>query len=256
MGRSGSVRVRLRGLGLLALLPLAVLSACTSARRAPAPKVIERGIASWYGPDFHGRTTASGERYDMYAMTAAHRTLPFGTVLEVRNLDNGKSCRVRVNDRGPFVRGRVVDLSLAAARAIDMVGPGTARVELAVVSAALPVPLPPLEPAPVVAAAPAVTPEPVPVEAPAPAPVPEPIVVEVPVPDAPLYTVQVGAFRERERAMTQRDLLAARFDDVVVRSDGTWNRVQVGTFEDRSAADRRRRELERLGWTALVVTVR
>ena len=74
--------------------------------------------------------TASGERYDMHAATAAHRTLPFGTVLEVHNLDNGLATRVRINDRGPFKKDRIVDLSLSAARAIGMVGPGTARVEL------------------------------------------------------------------------------------------------------------------------------
>lgn len=94
------------------------------------PSTLERGVASWYGPGFHGRMTASGERYDMHALTAAHRTLPFGTVLEVRNLDNGLSTEVRINDRGPFKKNRIVDLSLTAAHAIGMVGPGTARVEL------------------------------------------------------------------------------------------------------------------------------
>ena len=88
------------------------------------------GIASWYGDPFHGERTSSGEVYDMNAMTAAHRTLPFQTVVRVHNLDNGKRVQVRVNDRGPFVKGRIVDLSRAAAREIDMVGPGTARVRL------------------------------------------------------------------------------------------------------------------------------
>ena len=88
------------------------------------------GIASWYGDPFHGQRTSNGEVYDMDAMTAAHRTLPFQTVVRVHNLDNGKEVQVRVNDRGPFVKGRIVDLSRAAAREIDMVGPGTARVRL------------------------------------------------------------------------------------------------------------------------------
>lgn len=88
------------------------------------------GIASWYGDPFHGERTSNGEVYDMHAMTAAHRTLPFQTVVRVHNLDNGKKTRVRVNDRGPFVKGRIIDLSRAAAQRIDMVRPGTARVRL------------------------------------------------------------------------------------------------------------------------------
>jgi rare lipoprotein A len=95
----------------------------------------ERGFASWYGPGFHGKTTANGETYDMDELTAAHQTLPFETVVEVRNRDNGKRVRVRITDRGPFVRGRIIDLSRRAAREIDMLGPGTARVELRVVNA-------------------------------------------------------------------------------------------------------------------------
>lgn len=88
------------------------------------------GIASWYGDPFHGERTSSGEVYDMHSMTAAHRTLPFRTVVRVHNLDNGTNVHVRVNDRGPFVKGRIIDLSRAAAEEIDMVRPGTARVRL------------------------------------------------------------------------------------------------------------------------------
>jgi len=91
------------------------------------------GTASFYGPGFHGKKTASGERFDMYGLSAAHRTLPFGTVLRVTNLANGKTVEVRVNDRGPFKRGRVLDLSVGAARRLDMVGTGTARVRCEVV---------------------------------------------------------------------------------------------------------------------------
>ena len=90
----------------------------------------EIGIASWYGHPYHGRPAANGEIYDMEQFTAAHRTLPFGTLVHVVNLDNSKSVDVRINDRGPFVGDRIIDLSHAAARAIDMIGPGTARVRV------------------------------------------------------------------------------------------------------------------------------
>jgi rare lipoprotein A len=91
------------------------------------------GIASYYSEEFNGRATASGEIFDMYELTAAHRTLPFGTILNVVNLDNGKEVQVRVNDRGPFVDDRVIDLSLGAAKEIDMIATGTARVAIEVV---------------------------------------------------------------------------------------------------------------------------
>jgi len=90
----------------------------------------QRGIASWYGKDFHGKKTSNGEIYNMYAMTAAHKTLPLGTFVRVHNLDNNRRVEVRVNDRGPFVRGRIIDLSYKAANEIGIVGPGTARVEV------------------------------------------------------------------------------------------------------------------------------
>ena len=93
----------------------------------------ERGIASWYGDGFQGRATASGERYDMHGLTAAHRTLPMGSVVAIRSMTTGRTVTVRVNDRGPFVRGRVLDLSLGAARALGTVGTGTDDVELTVI---------------------------------------------------------------------------------------------------------------------------
>jgi rare lipoprotein A len=95
-------------------------------------------VASWYGVPFHGHRTSNGELYDMYQFTAAHRTLPFNAVVRVTNLRNGKQTEVRINDRGPFVANRIVDLSLAAARALDMVGTGTAPVRLELVSGANP----------------------------------------------------------------------------------------------------------------------
>jgi len=88
----------------------------------------ERGIASWYGHPYHGRPTASGEIYNMYAMTAAHKTLPFGTRVTVHDLENGRDVTVRINDRGPFIEGRIIDLSYAAAQAMHM--PGIAQVRL------------------------------------------------------------------------------------------------------------------------------
>lgn len=94
---------------------------------------VERGMASWYGPGFHGNKTANGERYDMYKLTAAHRTLPLGSVAVVHSLTSGRQTTVRINDRGPFARGRVLDLSLAGAQALGMVGNGTDQVELRVV---------------------------------------------------------------------------------------------------------------------------
>lgn len=94
----------------------------------------ETGLASWYGHPYHGRASASGEIYDMEQMTAAHRTLPFGTIVRVEDLDNGMSTEVRINDRGPFIDGRIIDLSHAAAGAIQMVGPGVAHVRLLIVS--------------------------------------------------------------------------------------------------------------------------
>lgn len=90
----------------------------------------QRGVASWYGPDFHGKRTSSGETYNMHAMTAAHKTLPLPTYVSVKNLSNGKSVVVKVNDRGPFAHERIIDLSFAAAKKLDIVGPGTARVEI------------------------------------------------------------------------------------------------------------------------------
>ena len=126
---SGAVTV---GLGLM-------LSGCALSNRGkPEPSLdlaqrpIQEGIASWYGPDFHGQPTASGEIYDQYALTAAHRTLPLGSRVVVTNLRNSHSVEVRVNDRGPFVGDRIIDLSYTAAHQLDLIGPGTAPVRIEV----------------------------------------------------------------------------------------------------------------------------
>ncbi len=127
--------------------PLAcvLLSSCakkrhvTSAPAAPLPvRSTETGLASWYGHPYHGRAAANGEIYDMEKLTAAHRTLPFGTVVRVTNLDNAKSVDVRIIDRGPFVAGRIIDLSHAAAEVIDMIGPGVAQVRVDILQAVAP----------------------------------------------------------------------------------------------------------------------
>jgi len=115
--------------GALALVAAFALSACASAPRYPK-EGLETGLASWYGNEFQGRPTSNGEVFDTNDMTAAHRTLPFGTHVMVTNLENDRSVVVRINDRGPFVAGRIIDLSYAAARVLGVVGPGTARVRL------------------------------------------------------------------------------------------------------------------------------
>jgi len=104
----------------------------------PTPRVgvpFEEGKASWYGAPFHGRQASNGEIYDMNKLTAAHRTLPFNTVVRVTNLNNGKSTTVRITDRGPFVDNRIIDLSYAAAREIESIGPGVVPVRLEILSA-------------------------------------------------------------------------------------------------------------------------
>ena len=129
------LRPRSKALAAL-LLALLVASACSKRKPAPPapftppPGWTESGVASWYGDPYHGRKAANGETYDMEQLTAAHRTLPFGAILLVTNLTNGKEVRVRVTDRGPFVDHRIIDLSRAAARVIGMIGPGTARVRI------------------------------------------------------------------------------------------------------------------------------
>lgn len=103
--------------------------------QAPIPgQYVEEGVASWYGVPFNGRRTSNGEIYDMHTFTAAHRTLPFNTVVRVTNMRNGKQTEVRINDRGPFVANRIIDLSMAASEAIEMIGTGTAQVRLEIVS--------------------------------------------------------------------------------------------------------------------------
>ena len=119
----------------MALLPIVVLSIVLP---AASPASVERhdaetGKASWYGKAHHGQITASGERFDIHALTAAHRTLPFGTIVRVTDLRSKRSVNVRINDRGPFRRDRIIDLSYEAARRLGVVSRGTARVKITVI---------------------------------------------------------------------------------------------------------------------------
>jgi rare lipoprotein A len=126
---------------LAVALALLALTGCAKKSTAHAPSPvkparigqIETGIASWYGVPYHGRRSANGEIYDMEKLTAAHRSLPFDTWVEVTNLQNNKKVDVRITDRGPFVDGRIIDLSLAAAREIDMVRQGIVKVRVKVI---------------------------------------------------------------------------------------------------------------------------
>ena len=156
---------------------------------APAPVgYAEQGNASWYGNPFHGRRASNGEIYDMYKLTAAHRTLPFETVVRVTNLNNGKSTTVRITDRGPFVNDRIIDLSMAAAREIESIGPGVVPVRLEVLGN-----------------------------------------VDV---TAGFFTVQVGAFRDRNNADRMRDRLSLSYSPIYIQQydspDGIFYRVRVG----------------------------
>jgi len=119
---------------MLLALAAVVLSGCRPRIDYHPGGNIQTGIASWYGEEFHGKRTSSREVFDMNDLTAAHNTLPLGTFVAVTNLNNGKSVVVRINDRGPFVKNRVIDLSYAAARAIDLIGTGTAPVRIEVLA--------------------------------------------------------------------------------------------------------------------------
>lgn len=182
----------------------------------------KRGLASWYGTKFHGKRTSSGEPYDLYGMTAAHKTLPLPTYVEVTNLRNDRSVIVKVNDRGPFHDDRLIDLSYTAAVKLDIVGHGTGQVEVAAID--------PGTPATGVAA---------PI---APAPASQ---------DTVLY-LQVGAFSNRENAeRLQRKIQDGDIGSVrIVESpgdNGTFYKVQVGPLSGTTELDQAARSLESLG---------
>ena len=175
---------------------------------------IQTGKASWYGKKFHGRKTSNGETYNMYAMTAAHKTLPLGTWVMVENLLNKKNIIVRVNDRGPFVTGRIIDLSYTAAQKMDIVGPGTAPVRVTALGQASH----------------------------------DPNTSNVPVTYTPMnylygnFTVQVGAFNDKNNAERLRTKLGKQYSNahIVTYTDdrGIFYRVRVGKFSTLDSAER------------------
>jgi rare lipoprotein A len=182
------------------------------------PGTTEIGMASWYGEPYHGRRAANGEVYDMDKMTAAHRTLPFDTLVEVLNLDNRQEVKVRITDRGPFIDGRIIDLSRAAAKEISMIGPGTAKVRVTVVGIEARAATPAKEPA---------------ASKPPPPPAASPVAGEQqPAGSAAGYAVQIGAFSEEEAAEKLQRQMASRYGGAYIEnvrsSHGMLYRVRVG----------------------------
>jgi rare lipoprotein A len=178
------------------------------------------GLASWYGPRFHGKRTANGEVYNQHALTAAHKTLPLGSRAIVTNLNTGQSIEVRINDRGPFIQGRVIDLSHAAARRVGVLGPGVAPVKVEVVS---------LEG--------------------------RTIAQEVVPPSA--YAVLLASSTDEAEAMAVMDEMSQRYEDVYLSplSSGAlrYYQVRLGPFHSRDEATRRAQEVERTGRQAVIV---
>ncbi len=200
-----------------ALLALLAAGCATNRYEPPRPSDTVRGMASWYGKDFHGKPTASGEIYDMHGLTAAHRELPLGTVVDVTHLDNGRKVRVPINDRGPFVRGRILDLSYGAAQKLDMVNQGVAKVEIRIVS----------------------------------------IGGGTAGPNSTLrFTVQAGAFRERANAVATLSQIEGDHPEARLISAGGWHRVRVGSFRYRKDAEDVQQRLKRAGLDAMVVALR
>jgi rare lipoprotein A len=216
---------------------------CTLFRARPEPPPVvsgvQVGVASWYGPGFHGRPTASGEIFDQQQLTAAHPSLPLGSRARITSLTNHRSVDVRINDRGPFVGGRIVDLSYAAACRIDMIGPGVMPVRLEVLGTSPATSLlvaaparPPIRTAsaPATHVAPAVT-------------------------TPSQFLVQLGAYPDREAAdQVQRDV-ARRFPEARVTSlDAGAYGVQLGPYAARRSAEARAEVVGHLGYAATVLT--
>lgn len=213
-----------------------VLSGCAKHKRVAFPaqpaKIgsTQRGEASWYGDPYNGRRAASGEVYDMEQFTAAHKTLPFQTWVQVTNLENGKQVDVRIIDRGPFVDGRIIDLSRAAAREIDLLRMGVAKVELRVIEA------PKNAPTPTAPSDPLKTPS-----------------------LSGEFAVQVGAFRDRARAEALRESLLKRMPNtrvVPTTSDPPLWRVWVGENLTLDAARKLEQDAQPITGQAVIVTPR
>ena len=187
---------------------------------------VQDGMASWYGREFHGRPTASGERFDMYKISAAHKTLPLGTYVKAVNLDNQKYVIVRINDRGPFVKGRIIDLSYAAAKRIGLIGPGTARVRITALGREVQEIDSPLGKKPV---------------------------VEIEELNAGVFTIQVGAFKNKENALRLGDKLKVVYEyvDIEVVDDkykGIIYRLRVSKSNSLTKAEKIEKELEAMGF--------
>jgi rare lipoprotein A len=138
MGKIVNFMIRIHKRAIWALALGLSVTGCTSLTKGLADLDVglkERGIASWYGDDFHGLQTANGETFDMEAMTGAHRTLPLGTIVKVTNVKNGRQVKIKINDRGPYIGGRILDLSYGAARELGMVGQGVAPIQIEVLGA-------------------------------------------------------------------------------------------------------------------------
>ncbi len=202
---------------------------------------VQRGIASWYGRKFHGRKTSSGEIYNMHDMTAAHKTLPIPVYVHVRNLDNGRTAIVRVNDRGPFIDGRIIDLSYAAATRLGVDGPGTANVEISVIDRGH------SQPSSVVSAVPPAAPA-------------APVTTVTPqIRDQPLY-IQMGSFASLNNADNLvKTLLAANESAAQVSplqtDEGLFYRVRVGPLFDLEEANAILARLKGKGFESLRIVV-
>jgi len=218
----------------------------------------ERGVASWYGKKFHGNLTSNREIYDMYQMTAAHKALPLPSYVRVRNLQNGRSIVVRVNDRGPFVHNRIIDLSYSAALKLDIVRDGTGLVEVTAINFDTPSGDRPTRkttpPAPVASSTP--TPAPVASSTPTPAPVtasaPTLVAASAQAAENSRVFVQVGAFGDRANAERRLDLLASSgIDNAFIHEDHSSNpallRVRIGPVAGVIQYDILVEELENIG---------
>jgi rare lipoprotein A len=212
----------------------------TSGAKPPPSSRVQVGIASWYGRGFHGRLTASGEVYDMYQVTAAHRTVDLGTYALVTNLENGQAVRVRINDRGPFKRNRILDLSYEAARHIDLVRTGSARVKVEFQDDSLP------------SVTPAVMPISVAYQEGRSLPVSQMLVVQ------PLV-VQAGAYRDQDNAVQVHKTLTAVHPRVWIAMapelSQTLYRVRLGPFQNRAEAERVVHEVQARGYAAVIISM-
>jgi peptidoglycan lytic transglycosylase len=228
----------------------------TETTKAPVEVVSTfEGTASWYGPKFHGKKTASGEIFDMYELTAAHKSLPMGTKCVVTNLTNGKSVIVRINDRGPFAKERVIDLSYASAKVIDMIHSGTIRVRVEVLSGEETDGLETVSgPAPI--ANTEVDTEPDTVIDTKSDTKNNNISGEYKV----LFTIQVGSFSSRENAERLSDSIKEYVEDVWVEefatTESVYYRVRAGKFSSREDAEKTATKLSEAGHTGFIMELK